>query len=221
MGLAVLAVLVMLGTGTGTAYLLTRDDDAPSDRASDRNEGDDGDDDPVVAPTTPADEVGDAGNPTATVTVTDETTADATETTGTDAPAADPETALRDVITADAARAGGLAGYWVPQIASISGDINGSWAAALAEYERLQGFFPDLVLVDAADWPHAFVPSQTYDDVLVVLSPVPASLTSAPVLDWCQLNRGDRQESCYAKLLETSGSPRDNADQNRPEPEFN
>lgn len=212
--LGVLAVLVMLGVGTGTAYLLTRDDDAP-DRASDRNPRQD--DDPAAAATTPADERDEGGDPTATVTVTEGTTG----TDGSDDPPADPETALRDVIAADAATADGLVGYWVPQLASISGDINGSWAAALAEYERLKGFFPDLVLVDAADWPHAFVPSQTYDDVLVVLSPTPASLTSAPVLDWCQLNRGDRQTSCYAKLIETSGSPRDNADQNRPEPEFN
>lgn len=207
----VIAVLVMFGVGSATAYLLTRDDDPPADRASDRSTD-------AERPTAPTDTG--AGTPTATVTVTEGATGVSTDPT-TDVAGTDPESALRDVIAADAVAADGLVGYWVPQLASISGDINGSWSAALAEYERLQGLFPDVLLLDVAEWPHAFSPSETYDDVFVVLSPHPASVTSAPVLDWCQLNRGDRQASCYAKLLETSGSPDDNTDQNRPEPEFN
>jgi hypothetical protein len=206
-----LAVLVMFGVGGGTAYLLTRDDDAPSDRASDSGGPEESTATDVPTGTT---SVG-TDAPTATVTVTEGTE------TGTDVPAADPETALRDIIETDRIRAESLVGSWVPQLASISGEIDGSWSSALEKYDELKEFFPDIVLVDAAEWQHAFIPSATFDDVLVVLSPTPASPTSAPVLDWCQLNRGDRQASCYAKLLETSGSPRDNTDQNDPEPKYN
>lgn len=204
----VLAVVVMLGVGTGTAYLLTRDDGS-SDTAS--SSSDDHEEAEGPQPSVRADD------PTATVTVTQGATTEA----GEDLPAGDPELSLRDIVAADEARADQLVGSWVPQLASISGEINGSWSSALAEYEELKGFFPDLVLVDAGDWPHAFVPSDSFDVVFVVLSPTPASPTSAPVLEWCQLNRGDRQASCYAKLIERTGSPRDNTDQNEPEPEFN
>ncbi len=205
----VLAVLIMLGVGTGTAYLLTRGDDAPPDGVSDS--GDSGGSDAAAKDRVSASTTSEgAGSPTATVTVTEDDTTEP-----------DPESELRDAIDADADAVDSLVGYWVPQIASISGDINGSWSAALAEYERLKGFFPDAVVLDAADWPHAFVPSESFDNVFVVLVPTPASATSAPVLDWCQLNRGDRQASCYAKLLETTGTPRNNTDQNDPDPRYN
>ena len=205
----VVAILVMLGMGAGTAYVLTRDDDSPGSAGG----TDDRDEDRV-----PADATTDvAATPTATVTVTEGATTDAAE----DPPADEPETVLREAIAADADAVLALEGAWVPQLASISDDINGSWAAALEEYEQLRDFYPDALVVDTAAWPHSFLRSDTFDTVLVVLSPTPASPFSAPVLDWCRLNRGDRQTSCYAKLIETSGSPRNNTDQGEPEPEFN